>query len=89
VQKLIKGKWLMALQVFLAATLRKYSQGYDGAVGIRMEVKPGATVLDVARELTIPEEEVKLIMVNGIGSKWNTVLSGDERVAFFPPVGGG
>jgi molybdopterin converting factor small subunit len=89
VQKLIRGKLLMALQVFLAATLRKYFQGYDGAVGLSLEVSPGATVLDVARELAIPEEEVKLIMVNGIGSKWSTVLRGDERVAFFPPVGGG
>lgn len=79
----------MALQVFLAANLRQYVQGYDGAVGLKVEVDPGATVLDVARALAIPEEEVKLIMVDGIGSKWDTVLKGDERVAFFPPVGGG
>jgi len=79
----------MALQVFLAATLRKYLPGYDAGPGHAMEVPPGAVVRDVARQLGIPEEEVKLIMVNGIGSKWETPLQGDERVALFPPVGGG
>ncbi|GLI34476.1 MoaD/ThiS family protein [Desulforhabdus amnigena] len=79
----------MALKVLLAATLRKHVPGYDGAVGHEMEVPPGATVRDVARQLGIPEDEVKLIMVDGIGCKWETVLKGDERVALFPPVGGG
>jgi sulfur-carrier protein len=32
---------------------------------------------------------VRLIMVNGIASKWDAALKGDERVALFPPVGGG
>lgn len=79
----------MALKVFVAATLRKYLPGYDAGVGHDLEVAPGAMVRDVARLLGIPEEEVKLIMVNGIGSGWETILRGDERVALFPPVGGG
>jgi len=79
----------MALKVFLAATLRKYVRGYDGAVGLDLEIPPGSTVADAARLLGIPREDVKLIMVNGRGSKWDTVLQGDERLGLFPPVGGG
>lgn len=79
----------MALKVFLAATLRKYVPGYDGAVGCDIEVPTGSSVRDVASSLGIPEEEVKLILVNGIGSGWDTALEGYERVALFPPVGGG
>jgi sulfur-carrier protein len=79
----------MALKVFLAATLRKYVPGYDGAVGCDLEVPPGSNVRHVAMALGIPEDEVRLIMVNGIGSKWDAALKGDERVALFPPVGGG
>ncbi len=79
----------MPIQIMLAANLRKYVPRYDGAVGHSLEIEPGATVLDVAQKLGIPPEEVKLIMVNGIGSRWETVLRGDERVALFPPVGGG
>jgi molybdopterin converting factor small subunit len=79
----------MALKVLLAATLRKYIPGYDGGIGHTLEVPPGTTVRVVAEQLEIPMDEVKLIMVNGIGSSWATTLQGDERVAFFPPVGGG
>ena len=77
------------MKVFLAATLRKYVPGYDGATGHDLQIPPGSTVADAARLLGIPEEDVKLIMVNGRGSNWNTILQGDERLGLFPPVGGG
>ena len=79
----------MTLTVLLAATLRKYVPGYDAGAGHAMAVDQGATVRDVAQHLLIPEEEVKLIMVNGVHADWDTVLNGDERLALFPPVGGG
>jgi sulfur-carrier protein len=79
----------MAIQLFLAATLRRYVSGYDAGTGHAVEITPGTTVLDLARQLGIPGKEVKLIMVNGIGARWDTVLKGDERVGLFPPVGGG
>jgi molybdopterin synthase sulfur carrier subunit len=79
----------MPLTILLAATLRKYVPGYDAAVGHEMEIAHGISVRDVAHRLLIPAEEVKLIMVNGIHADWETVLKGNERVAFFPPVGGG
>jgi molybdopterin synthase sulfur carrier subunit len=79
----------MALQVFLAATLRKYVADYDPATGCEITAQKGTTVREVARRLQIPEEEVKLVMVDGIGATWETPLAGNERVALFPPVGGG
>jgi len=79
----------MALTVLLAATLRKYVPGYDAAAGHAIAIDQGASVRDVAQHLLIPEQEVKLIMVNGVHADWTTVLTGDERLALFPPVGGG
>lgn len=79
----------MPIRLMLAANLRKYVPGYDGSTGHELEVAPGSTVRDIARLISMPEEEVKLIMVNGIGSEWETVLTGNERVALFPAVGGG
>jgi molybdopterin converting factor small subunit len=79
----------MPLTVLLAATLRKYVSGYDAGIGYTIQIKDGASVRDVAQRLLIPEQEVKLIMVNGVHADWDTVLKGDERVAYFPPVGGG
>jgi len=79
----------MPLAVLLAATLRKYVPGYDAAIGYDLKIDRPISVRELARRLFIPEQEVKLIMVNGIHADWETVLKGDERVALFPPVGGG
>jgi len=79
----------MPVTVFLAASLRKYVPDYDAASGLAIAVPPGSSVRDLAQRLGIPEEEVKLIMANGIHADWDTVLTGNERIALFPPVGGG
>ena len=49
----------------------------------------GTSVRQLIQRLGLPEDEVKLVMVNGIVTKLDAVLEGDERVALFPPVGGG
>jgi sulfur-carrier protein len=79
----------MPLQVLLAATLRKFFPEYDHAVGLEVNLKPGMTVREMAQQINLPADDVKLILVNGRAAKWTTVLQGDERVALFPPVGGG
>jgi sulfur-carrier protein len=79
----------VAVQMMLAATLRKYVPGYNAETGYDMTVEAGSTVRDLAARLGIPEDEVKLIMVDGIAAKWEKTLNGNERVALFPPVGGG
>ena len=79
----------MPLTILLAATLRKYVAGYDAATGHAMAIDQGTSVRQVAARLSVPEAEVKLIMVNGAHADWETILTGDERLALFPPVGGG
>ena len=79
----------MPLTILLAATLRKYLPGYDAAIGHEILIEPGTSVRDVARSLLIPEQEVKLIMINGTHADWDTVLKENDRLALFPPVGGG
>jgi sulfur-carrier protein len=79
----------VAVQLFLAATLSRHVTGYNANTGQHLEVEPGSTVLDLARQLGVPDKEVKLIMVNGVAARWDTILQGGERVALFPPVGGG
>ncbi len=79
----------MALKVFLAATLRRFVSGYDAGMGIAVDMTPGSCVRDVATRLGIPEDEVRVIMVNGVATRWDARLGADDRVAFFPAVGGG
>ncbi len=79
----------MALQLFLSATLRKQFPDYQHSKGIPVEKAAGMTTKDVCDTLNIPMEKVKIIMVNGRSAGFNETLRGDERVALFPPVGGG
>ena len=79
----------MALKLMLAATLRRYIPGYNGETGYEVSVDPASTVRDLCRQLRVPEEEVKLIMIEGVAAGWDSVLTGNERVALFPPIGGG
>jgi hypothetical protein len=79
----------MPVTVILAATLRKYVPGYNGETGYEVSVEPGTNVGDLSRLLAIPEEEVTLIMIDGVTAAKDAILVGNERVALFPPVGGG
>ena len=49
----------------------------------------GTTVLELLRELGVPESEAKIIFVNGLGVGTETLLKDEDRVGIFPPVGGG
>jgi molybdopterin converting factor small subunit len=79
----------MPIQVFLAATLRRFIPNYDPEQGVSVSIEPGETVSRIIELIGIPKEEVKIVMVNGVHASLSHPLNGDERVAFFPPVGGG
>jgi len=76
----------MKVNVKLMSIFAKYSEeDDDGKTGI----KDGGTVLDIVKELGLPEKQVRLIAVNGRQSDINTVLSEDDTVFIFPPAAGG
>jgi len=79
----------MPLHIRLFATLRRFVSGYDPHQGLAWEIAPGTTVAQVIQHLGLPPEDVTLILVNGVHRQPDFHLQGDERVAFFPPVGGG
>lgn len=79
----------MGVQVFLSATLRAFVPGYDPGAGIALELPAGSPVAEVCRRLGIPPERVKVFMVNGRHRAPGDSLEGGDRVALFPPVGGG
>jgi sulfur-carrier protein len=83
------GNMLMALKVFLSSTLRKCHPGYEPSPGIVFELKDDISVAALLRELKVPQDRVKIVMVDGMHASLDHLLKGDERVAFFPPVGGG
>jgi molybdopterin synthase sulfur carrier subunit len=74
-----------SIQINLFASLKQYlPHNCDD-----FSIDPGLTVRDLALNIGIPLEYARLIFVNGIKRDLSTPLSGGERVAIFPPVGGG
>ncbi len=74
-----------SIQIKLFASLGRYMPDRSDAYLI----DPGISVRDLALLLGVPLESAKLIFVNGQKCDPDTTLSGGERVAIFPPVGGG
>ncbi|MBW1721150.1 MAG: MoaD/ThiS family protein [Deltaproteobacteria bacterium] len=79
----------MALRIFLSSSLRKFVPSYDPDTGLDLTVEKGASVAEVCGILGIPADSVKVIMVDGRSKSLDHTLTGNERVALFPPVGGG
>ncbi len=79
----------MKIEIRSFATLSVYNNypGIDKDSGF--EIAASSTVKMLIDILGIPEEDLKLIFVNGRHSKIDTVLSEGDRVGLFPPVGGG
>ena len=78
----------MVLEVRLYATLRRYVPSSPNGV-ITVDVSDGMTVLDLVKKIDIDPTEIHLIMINGIGCEIEKLLTNGDRVALFPPVGGG
>jgi len=55
----------------------------------RFPISPGSSVGDLVKTLGIPLQDAKLIFIDGVKGGWDSRLNGGERVAIFPPVGGG
>lgn len=74
----------MQVKVRLFATLRN-----NRDKEMVLELIESATTRDIIEQLSIPEEEAKIILVNGRGAKLDEILKDNDTVSLFPPVGGG
>ena len=79
----------MPVKVFLSSALRQYLPGYDPLSGADVTLEGEMTVADLCKRINIPQDRVKIVMVNGMSKPFDYVLRGNERVGLFPPVGGG
>lgn len=79
----------MEIEVRLFATLRRYLTIPHNQGVAKITVNEGDKVIDVINSLQVPAKEITVIMVNGVRADEEHVLQEDDRVALFPPVGGG
>ncbi|MEG6616849.1 MoaD/ThiS family protein [Peptococcaceae bacterium 1198_IL3148] len=79
----------LLLEVRLYSGLEKFVAGATYGKPLAVELPDGANVKELLAKLNIPEVEVFSILANGIHRHLEDVLNDGDRVALFPPVGGG
>jgi molybdopterin converting factor small subunit len=79
----------MKVHVKLFATLARFSPGGLAGTPFDVDLVEGATIADLAEQLKLPKDEMKVSFVNARIRDSDWVLQPDDEVGFFPPVGGG
>lgn len=73
----------MRITILLGGDLR--NEAGEGCQEFELELTSGSRVEDLLPRLGLPEDRIKMIMVNGRGATLYTEISEGDRVALFPP----
>jgi sulfur-carrier protein len=79
----------MIVKVRLFANLRDYVPEAKYGSTIEVDVQSGASLKDLANQLNLPIDLVKLAYVNGIYQEMDYQLNQNDEIGIFPPIGGG
>ncbi|HDL85753.1 MAG TPA: MoaD/ThiS family protein [Candidatus Acetothermia bacterium] len=75
----------ITVDVRLFATLRRDASASAQRLTLRARTSPR----DVAKRLAISHEEIHLVFINGRVASLDQLLQDGDRLALFPPIGGG
>ncbi len=79
----------MKVQLKLFATYRGYlPPGTVGSV-VDVQVPAGTRVGDLLHRFGLPQNESRVILVNGLGAQEDQVLQENDVIAAFPAMAGG
>ena len=81
----------MKVYVKVFANLRDYvNPRPEIAEKIELEVERGTKVGNIVKDLGIPEQEIAIVLINGVHKSLDTELDQEGAViSLFSPVGGG
>jgi len=77
------------IEVRVYATLQKYVPGQNLKTGNKIKIEENTSIESLLKNLGVPLEETKIIIVNGVHAEVDFILKDGDRVAIFPPVAGG
>ncbi len=77
------------VKVKLFATLRRFFPDYNPEKGIDVTVEEGATIKGLIEALRLPQNEARVILINGISKKTTDTVTDGDQVNIFSPLGGG
>jgi molybdopterin converting factor small subunit len=79
----------MKIEIRLFATLASYAHHGDLDSDGCLSIEGPATIRDALLRLGVPEQDIKLVFLNGVGASLDSSLKDKDRVGIFPPIGGG
>ncbi len=79
----------MQVNVHVFATLRRYVPELGIGQVLEMDVDPGTTLADIQDRLGLPDNEVKIVMRNGLQAELSDTVQDGDRIAYIPAVAGG
>jgi len=77
------------ITVELKTGLKNFLKNPDAGHNITMEIKENFRVIDVVILLGIPKEKIALITINKKTAGLDSELYSNDKVALYPPIGGG
>ena len=80
---------MIKIECRLYASLRKYAPDYQLGEAMELDLPDGTTLAELYELLKVPPDEVKRTFVSGLSKAPSHALSDGDRVALFPPIGGG
>lgn len=79
----------MTITLLLSTTLRQYVPDYTPATGVSLELDGPLTVRELAEKIGLPLSEIKIVMLNGRHATLDQRINDNDRIGYFPAVGGG
>jgi sulfur carrier protein ThiS len=78
----------MKVQLKLFATYRNYLPLAAEGSALEVQVPPNTRVSDLLRQFGLPENESRVVLINGLGTRKDQLLR-ENDVAAFPAMAGG
>jgi molybdopterin converting factor small subunit len=84
----------MEIELKLFMMFKKYGPPDQVDGRSRMQIEPGTQFIDILKKISMPIEEDKIIVINGISHKQcdevnALAIKNGDIVAIFPPIAGG
>lgn len=79
----------MTVEIRLFATFRDFLPPGSTTFSFTKVLEEETKVEEILRELKLPEEVPKIIIINGLHADAGRVLRDGDILSLFPPVGGG
>lgn len=86
----VQVRLFAALVQHIAESIRAhYPEGIRAGAPLEVELPEQSTLADLVSFLNLPQDQVRVVFVNGRARSLDYGLTSGDEVGIFPPIGGG